>query len=162
MYHFHRARCAIVWMSRDSQVSSDYVGQWKRATRTVAAWFYPHLNLKPGAGILCEWFSRANPALCDWVCAVSPRRRRAAWRAPAFWKHSGMCQCGARTDTGTRCNLWRVLFDYRTATVILPLSASAGITDMTAPAPTSSLYLVTSAVNITLTANLQSISEYVF
>lgn len=33
-------------------------------------------------------------------------------------RHGGTCRCGARTDTGMRCNLWRELFDYRAVTVI--------------------------------------------
>lgn len=97
-------------------------------------------NLKLEAVRLCGWFSRANPALCNWLCVVSPHRQRASWR-PGVRKRGGTCRRGARTDTGMRCNLWRVLFDYRTGTVTPLLSMSVGITWHDSPALTRLFYL---------------------
>lgn len=48
------------------------------------------------------------------LCLLTGRERHGGHAG--VWKHSGTCRCGARTDTGMRCNLWRVLFDYGTVT----------------------------------------------
>lgn len=71
-------------------------------------------------------------------------RHRATWR-PGVRNHSGTCRCGARTDTGTRCDLWRVPFDYRIVAVIPLLTMTTVITWQ--------LYKVIYVVNISLKVN---------
>lgn len=126
----------------------------KRATRIVTAYFILALiwNLKQW-GCVCVWFRGANLALCDRVCVVSPHRQRASSWRPGVWRHSRTCRCGARTDAGMRCNLWRVQFDYRTGTVTPLLSMSVGITWHDSPALTRLCTLIIHVVNITLTVS---------
>lgn len=88
--------------------------------------FYSHFNLELElVSLLGDSAALTLPFVTVSVLCLFTDRERHGGRV---FGNSRTRLCGARIDTGMRCNLQRVLLDYEMGTAAMLLSMSVGIT----------------------------------